>query len=112
MTNIKLGSGSQRETMLGRDIETYPVLAHGNSASGVRGNERDLSLTMFPISLLLHHPLTVTAYIQFLFYYKIFFFFLIFIFEREGEHKQGKGRERGRHIIRSRLRALSCHHRA
>ncbi|XP_058569828.1 ralBP1-associated Eps domain-containing protein 2 isoform X6 [Neofelis nebulosa] len=34
----------------------------------------------------------------------------LFIFERE--HKQGMGRDRGRHRIRSRLQALSCQHRA
>ena len=34
----------------------------------------------------------------------------MFIFERE--RAQGKGRERGRHRIQSRLQALSCQHRA
>ena len=32
--------------------------------------------------------------------------------DRETEHKQGRGRERGRHKIQSRLQALSCQHRA
>ena len=36
---------------------------------------------------------------------------LIFIFERETECKQGRGRERGRHRIWSRLQGLSCQHR-
>ena len=37
---------------------------------------------------------------------------LIFERERETECQQGRGRERGRHGIRSRLQALSCQHRA
>ena len=32
--------------------------------------------------------------------------------DRETEHEWGRGRERGRHRIRSRLEALSCQHRA
>ena len=32
--------------------------------------------------------------------------------QRETEHEQGRGRERGRHRIQSRLRAPSCQHRA
>ena len=40
------------------------------------------------------------------------FFLLIFIFERKTEHEWGRGRERGRHRIQSRLQALSCQHRA
>ena len=32
--------------------------------------------------------------------------------ERETEHEQGRGRERGRHRIQSRLQVLSCRHRA
>ena len=32
--------------------------------------------------------------------------------KRETEHEQGRGRERGRHRIRSGLQALSCQHRA
>ena len=36
----------------------------------------------------------------------------LFIFERESESKQGRGRERGRHRIWSRLQAPSCQHRA
>ena len=36
----------------------------------------------------------------------------MFIVETETEREQGRGRERGRHGIRSRLRALSCQHRA
>ena len=32
--------------------------------------------------------------------------------ERELEHEWGKGKERGRHRIRSRLQVLSCQHRA
>ena len=41
-------------------------------------------------------------------------FFLMFIFERwrKTEHEQGRGRERGRHRIQSRLQSLSCQHRA
>ena len=41
-------------------------------------------------------------------------FFKMFIFdrERETEHEWGRGRERGRHRIGSRLQALSCQHRA
>ena len=35
----------------------------------------------------------------------------MFIFEREIEYKRGRGRQRGRHRIWSRLQALSCHHR-
>ena len=35
-----------------------------------------------------------------------------FIFERETESKQGKGRQRGRYEIQSRLQALNCQHRA
>ena len=40
----------------------------------------------------------------------VFFFFLMFIFERElaRERKCGRGSERGRHRIRSRLQGLSC----
>ena len=34
-----------------------------------------------------------------------FFFNVYFIFERETEHEQGRGKERGRHRIRSRLQA-------
>ena len=41
-----------------------------------------------------------------------FFLMFYFIFERETERKQGWGRERGRHGIRSRLQAPSCQHRA
>ena len=43
-----------------------------------------------------------------------FFFYILLIFERERktEHKWGRGRERGRHRIPSRLQALSCQHRA
>ena len=42
------------------------------------------------------------------------FFFLMFIYfwNRETEHEWGRGRERGRHRIKSRLQALSCQHRA
>ena len=40
------------------------------------------------------------------------FFSCLFIFERETECKRGKGRERGRHRIQSRLQAMSCQHRA
>ena len=34
--------------------------------------------------------------------------FIYFLRERETEHEWQKGRERGRHRIRSRLQALSC----
>ena len=37
----------------------------------------------------------------------------LFIFERQSmRHEWGRGRERGRHRIQSRLQALSCQHRA
>ena len=35
------------------------------------------------------------------------FIFNVYLFLRETEHKQGRGRERGRHRIGSRLQALS-----
>ena len=35
----------------------------------------------------------------------------IHFWERERQHEQGRGGERGRHRIRSRLQALSCQHR-
>ena len=42
------------------------------------------------------------------------FFFTVYLFlrQRETEHERRRGRERGRHGIRSRLQALSCQHRA
>ena len=46
-------------------------------------------------------------------YLKHFFkYFSLFLRQRETEHEQGRGRERGRHRIWSRLQALSCQHRA
>ena len=46
----------------------------------------------------------------------LFFFFLVFIYlllrETKTEHEWGKGGERGRHRIWSRLQAPSCQHRA
>ena len=39
-------------------------------------------------------------------------FYSLFIFETETEHQWGRGRERRRHRIPSRLQALSCQHRA
>ena len=45
-----------------------------------------------------------------LFYFILFYFILfqcLFIFETETEHEWGRGRERGRHRIGSRLQALS-----
>ena len=41
--------------------------------------------------------------------FKIFFFFNVYLFlgQRETEHEQGRGRERGRHRIENRLQALS-----
>ena len=41
-----------------------------------------------------------------------FFKCLFFLFERDTEYKQGRGRERRRHRIQSRLQAPSCQHRA
>ena len=46
------------------------------------------------------------------FYYFFIFLMFIYFWERETEHKQGRGRETGRHRIQSRLQALSCLHRA
>ena len=40
-----------------------------------------------------------------------FLTFIHFLRVRETEHQQGRGRERGRHRIRSRLQAPSCQHR-
>ena len=37
--------------------------------------------------------------------------FYLFLRQRETEHEQGRGRERGRHRIWSRLQAPSCQHR-
>ena len=42
----------------------------------------------------------------------LFFFFNVYLFLSETEHEWGRGRERGRHRIRSGLQALSCQHRA
>ena len=46
--------------------------------------------------------------------YILFYFILMLIYfwERQTECKLGRGRERGRHRIWSRLQALSCQHRA
>ena len=44
--------------------------------------------------------------------YGYILFFLMFIFETEREHEWGRGRERGRHRIGSRLQALSHQPRA
>ena len=41
-----------------------------------------------------------------------FFILNVYLFWRETKCKHGRGRERGRHRIRSRLQALSCQHRA
>ena len=50
---------------------------------------------------------------DFLFFFLTFFLHLfIFDRQRETEHKWGRGRDRRRHWIRSRLQALSCQHRA
>ena len=46
------------------------------------------------------------------FYSSFFFFTFIYFWETETQHKWGRGRERGRHRIGSRLQALSCQHRA
>ena len=44
---------------------------------------------------------------------KIFFYvYYLFLRVRETEHEQGRGREGGRHRIRSRPQAPSCQHRA
>ena len=48
---------------------------------------------------------------EFLFFLFLFFLKVYFLRKRETEHEQGKGRERGRHRIQSRLQALSCQHR-
>ena len=48
----------------------------------------------------------------FFFFIKKIFLFLTFICFWDREHEQGRGRERGRHRIWSRLQALSCQHRA
>ena len=46
------------------------------------------------------------------FFLNKFFFMFIYFWQRETEHELGRGRERGRHRIWSRLQALSCQHRA
>ena len=47
-------------------------------------------------------------------FFLIFFFniFYLFLGQSKTEHERGRGRERGRHRIGSRLQALSCQHRA
>ena len=52
--------------------------------------------------------------LQLAFYLKKIFFFNVYLFlrQRETQHEQGRGRERGKHRIWSRLQALSCQHRA
>ena len=62
------------------------------------------------------HPaysIYIVFHLKFLFYFllKIFLMFIHF-WETEREHEWGRGRERGRHWIQSRLQAPSCHHRA
>ena len=61
-------------------------------------------------------PFTITTeklYLLILFFYLFICFFLIFFstfiyfWDRETEHERGRGRERGRHRIGSRLRAIS-----
>ena len=47
-----------------------------------------------------------------LFYFILFYFIYIYLFLIETEHKWGRGRERRRHRIQSRLQAPSCQHRA
>uniref|UniRef100_A0A673T3W7 U6 snRNA-associated Sm-like protein LSm1 n=1 Tax=Suricata suricatta TaxID=37032 RepID=A0A673T3W7_SURSU len=54
---------------------------------------------------------TQTFFLAFLIFLYIFNFLCLF-FERESTHKQGSGRERGRHRNQSRLQALSCQQRA
>ena len=57
-------------------------------------------------------PFYVTV-IPFSFFIKKFFLCLfIFYRERETKHERGKGKEKGRNRIGSRLQALSCQHRA
>ena len=57
--------------------------------------------------------LTVVSILNFEgFYLKKIKYLFNFLRDRETECKLGRGRERGRHRIRSRLQALSCQHRA
>ena len=51
-------------------------------------------------------------YLSYVFFFNVYLFLRETETERDIEHKWGRGRERGRHRIGSRLQALSCQHRA
>ena len=53
-------------------------------------------------------------FLTFIYFLKKIFFFNVYLFlgQRETEHEQGRGRERGRHRIGNRLQALSHQPRA
>ena len=58
------------------------------------------------------HRCIQSKHISFIIFFNILMFIYLFLRERETGHEWGRGRERGRHRILSRLQAPSCQHRA
>ena len=83
----------------------------GPSCGGQRGGSFDLHRNAPSRKVVL---CKLYEWLLWMFFYLLIFWRFILIFERqrETECEQRRGREKGRHRIRSRLQALSCQHRA